>query len=493
MRFFRRLSWKLTASYTLVTVATLVTLEVVLVGVGLVLLQGAADRLPKSVAGAMARDVAPQLSPLLAGGTPDLQGIHRWLVGGDRSGFSATEGAPGLTIRVSAIDIADARVLVLDRRGYLLGSIRQAAALTSPHPFDRATVPGLVGLLPRALAGELAAQRLSVVTPSGQVTIAVPIRDDRGTVLGALVVNGPFFSMPAILGSAAALIVGSVLVLPVVVGIIGTAFGFLTAKRLTRRLTRATAVVSTWGQGDFTQTIQDQSADEIGHLSRQLNRMAVQLDELIETRQQLSAVDERNRLARDLHDSVKQHVFATSMHLRTAQVLWEHDPVAARRSLGTAFELTRQSQQELTSIIQMLRPVHLEGKGLRQALADYVERWQEQTGIAADFEVRGSGPGTLPSPVEDSLFRVTQEALANTARHSRASRAVVELTVANNQVSLVIEDDGRGFDGRESLQGVGLDSMRERVEAVNGTLHVASGTAGTSVVARAPLVRDGGA
>jgi NarL family two-component system sensor histidine kinase LiaS len=441
----------------------------------------------------MARDVAPQLSPLLAGGRPDLQGVHRWLVDGERSGIGATAGSPGVTIRIAATDFADARVLVLDNRGQLLGSIRQATALTAPQSFDRATVPELVRLLPRALAGVVDPKRLSTVTQSGQLTIAVPIRDERSAVLGVLVFNGPvLFPIATILGSAAVLIVGSVLVLTVVVGLIGTAFGFLTAKRLTRRLRRATAVVATWGAGDFTRTIPDESADEIGHLSRQLNRMAAQLDELIATRQQLSAVNERNRLARDLHDSVKQQVFATSLHLGAAQVRWEHDPASARRSLATAFELTRQSQQELTSIIQMLRPVHLDAKGLRQSLADYVDRWQEQTGIAAEFEVRGNGPGTLPPLVEDAFFRVTQEALANAARHSRASRVEVRLTFADNQVSLAIEDDGHGFDGRASASGVGLASMRERVEAVAGTLRIAGSPSGTSVVAQAPLAPDEG-
>jgi signal transduction histidine kinase len=143
----------------------------------------------------------------------------------------------------------------------------------------------------------------------------------------------------------------------------------------------------------------------------------------------------------------------------------------------------------MTTIIQTLRPVQLEDKGLQEALAEYVQRWQDQSGVAATCEARGDG--AIPLAVEETLFRVAQEALANVARHSRASRARVSLASDGKQAILTIADDGQGFDSRASSQGVGLRSMRERVEAAGGDLQIDSGTGGTTVVARVPITREG--
>jgi NarL family two-component system sensor histidine kinase LiaS len=279
------------------------------------------------------------------------------------------------------------------------------------------------------------------------------------------------------------LVVLGLILFTLLAGLIGTAFGFLTAHGLTRRLDRVRATAAAWGQGDFSRTIEDRSADEIGQLGRHLNRMAVQLEDLIDARQELSALNERNRLARDLHDSVKQQMFAVSMNLGAAEMLWEQDPQAARARLEAVRELVRQSQQELTTIIQALRPVQLEDKGLRLALAEHVERWQQQTGITAVFEA--DVDRALPLPVEEALFRIGQEALSNVARHSGATRVLVTLTARNGEASLMVRDNGLGFE-RHRRPGVGLRSMRERVEALGGEVKIESGPGGTSVIARVP-------
>jgi NarL family two-component system sensor histidine kinase LiaS len=172
------------------------------------------------------------------------------------------------------------------------------------------------------------------------------------------------------------------------------------------------------------------------------------------------------------------------MNLAAARARWEQDPAAARDRVEAAADLVRLSQQELTSIIQTLRPVELEGKGLCRALAEQVERWERQTGITAAFAARGNG--SLPFPVEEALFRIAQEALSNIARHSEASAARVTVTVGDGGAALAVEDNGHGFNARVSAEGVGLRSMRERVEALGGDLRIESGATGTAVVARVP-------
>lgn len=483
-RLFQRLGWKLTASYTFVTVATLVVFEVLVLGGLLVALYWGIQRLPETIADEMLTETAPQLEPLLAGDEPDLAGIHQWLASSETSGMRSLTGAPGVTITINALDMADnnTQFRVYDQQARLLGSIDQ----DQPQPAPELVDPGLPDVFYRALAGEDDPSELYDVSSSGELVVAVPVLGNDGEVLGALVFVAQFSPFSWIVGGAAVFVAASALLFTLTVGLLGTVFGFWTARGLTRRLKRVTAATAAWGQGDFSTTIEDRSRDEIGQMSRQLNRMAGELEELIEARQQLSAADERNRLARDLHDSVKQQVFAISMNLGAARALLDGQPEAARGRLDTAYELARQSQQELSTIIQTLRPIQLEDAGLVEALTAYTARWQAQSGIAVEFEARGNG--VLPTDLEDAFFRVAQEALSNVARHSGASRAHVTLTLTGQQATLEVQDDGRGFAG-DAAQGVGLSSMRERIAASGGTLDIVSNQAGTRVTASAPMTR----
>jgi signal transduction histidine kinase len=198
--------------------------------------------------------------------------------------------------------------------------------------------------------------------------------------------------------------------------------------------------------------------------------------------QDLAVADERNRLARELHDSVKQQVFATIMQLGAARVLLDRDPDAARTHLLEAEQLARQSGSELSLLIHELRPMALGDKGLVVAIQAYAADWSRQSNIEA--AVRARGACVLAPDIEHALLRVTQEALANVARHSQASAVTVELDLAPNAVTLTIGDNGRGFDTSTAPRGVGLESMRERLEALGGRLRVESNPGvGTTIAA----------
>lgn len=209
------------------------------------------------------------------------------------------------------------------------------------------------------------------------------------------------------------------------------------------------------------------------------------LNELKETQQKLqdlAVVDERNRLARDLHDSVKQQVFAISMQLSAARTaLSETDK--AYPSVTEAERLAQQAGSELTTLINALRPPGLESKTLADAIRDHVDMWSRQNKMEADTKIDGTI--TVHQQIEQALFRVLQEALANVARHSKADKVTVELKSENNAVVLTIEDNGIGFDAKQIAKGIGLDSMQERLIAVHGKIEVISGkSTGTRVVAK---------
>jgi NarL family two-component system sensor histidine kinase LiaS len=194
---------------------------------------------------------------------------------------------------------------------------------------------------------------------------------------------------------------------------------------------------------------------------------------LLQARQKLATLEERNRLARDLHDSVKQQIFAVAMQIGATKVLLKRDVDAAEVRLNEAQKLVNQAQQELTSLIRELRPVALEGKGLVAALRELATQWTQQTDIVANL--RAEGKQTLPLTLEEGLFRVAQEALANVARHSKATLVQIILTTTGDTVTLSVADNGQGFDtARSEHPGVGLLSMQERMRALGGDVEVES-------------------
>ncbi len=209
------------------------------------------------------------------------------------------------------------------------------------------------------------------------------------------------------------------------------------------------------------------------------------VDELKEAQQklkELAVVDERNRLARDLHDSVKQQVFAISMQLSAARTaLSETDK--AYQSVTEAERLAQQASAELTTLIGALRPPGLESKSLANAIREHVQEWSRQNKIDSETNIDSTFSVNLQT--EQALFRVLQEALANVSRHSKADKVSVELKSEGDAILLTIEDNGIGFNAKQISKGIGLDSMQERLIAVNGKIDVVSERSkGTRVIAK---------
>jgi NarL family two-component system sensor histidine kinase LiaS len=315
----------------------------------------------------------------------------------------------------------------------------------------------------------------------------VPILEESdGTVLGALAFTTE--ALPWSLWSLdviAQQIGYSLLFFTLFAGLMGTLFGSLTARGLVRRLGRLSESTNAWSRGDFSVFVDDSTGDELGHLAHDLNRMAQQLESLLNKRQEISVMEERNRLARDLHDSAKQQAFAASAQLGAAQALWHQDPTEAEGHLDEAAALVDEVRQELTHLIQELRPVALQGTGLASALREYGRDWAHQNCIQIEVRVQGERPLSLD--VELSLFRIAQEALANVARHSQADKTEISLSYGADVITLAVSDDGCGFDVGKTEGGLGLRSMLERAELLRGELVVSSALGkGTEVMVTCP-------
>jgi len=244
------------------------------------------------------------------------------------------------------------------------------------------------------------------------------------------------------------------------------------ARWITRRLNRLSDAATAWGNGNFSVSVNDNTGDEISDLAHGLNTMSRELQHMMETRQELAAFEERNRLARDLHDSVKQQVFAITMTLGAANALWEENPDQARRELESANQLSRQAQSELSALIHTLRPVELKNQELEEALREHINAWEKRSKIPTIFQVEGKGSITNES--EQALFRITQEALSNINKHSHATAASVILHFNTSQLIMEISDNGRGFDTAQIHKGMGLHSMRERIQDEGGQMEIIS-------------------
>ena len=234
------------------------------------------------------------------------------------------------------------------------------------------------------------------------------------------------------------------------------------------------------------QTVASELRDQI--IERQ--RSETERQELL--RQLVTAQEEeRRRISRELHDEIGQLVTALLLGLRTLPVL--------RRTAGPVEKLHKLAERvgrEVHAIALRLRPTSLDDLGLIHALANYVEEWSQRTRIAVDFHDTGWEGERLPGHLESTIYRIVQEALTNVVKHARATRVSLILERRPDQATVIVEDNGRGFDSTE-VQGaaagarLGLLGMSERAALVHGELSIeSSATGGTTVFVRIPLIRS---
>jgi PAS domain S-box-containing protein len=202
---------------------------------------------------------------------------------------------------------------------------------------------------------------------------------------------------------------------------------------------------------------------------------------------------ERRRIARELHDSAGQILAALGMNLSLAES--ENGPIApgAAKAIHESISLVQELSRELRTISHLLHPPLLDEVGLASALRSYLEGFTERSKIKVDLELPDD-LGRLPQESETSIFRVVQECLTNIHRHSGSPVARIRVTRSDNQITVEVEDEGKGIppEKREVMDsggspGVGIRGMRERLRQLGGTLEVNPNGKGTVVVARLPV------
>lgn len=261
---------------------------------------------------------------------------------------------------------------------------------------------------------------------------------------------------------------------------IGIACGLIASRYVTKQLQKMNEVTESWRQGNFDARIALPNDDVLIRHSRHLNAMAQDLEMYLCLKQNLAASDERNRLARELHDTVKQKLFALGLQLATAKA----KPAvmeAAGEHILEAQAITREAQYDLMEIITHLRPVRTSNSSLYDGIGIIGDDFRRRFDVS--IELKHSEPVQCNMHTEHHVLRIVQESLMNAVRHGKASK--IEITSKTDQgiTALTISDNGSGFDTDQKTEGFGLISMRDRVRDLpHGTFEIKSTTgAGTQI------------
>jgi two-component system nitrate/nitrite sensor histidine kinase NarX len=195
--------------------------------------------------------------------------------------------------------------------------------------------------------------------------------------------------------------------------------------------------------------------------------------ELHRNAQSLAVLEERQRLARNLHDAVNQSLFSAGLIAEVLPRLWDRDQLEARRSLEDLRKLTRGAMAEMRALLAELRPSTLTDADLGDLLRLLGNAFTGRTNVPATVTVEGEG--ALPPEVQVAAYRVCQEALSNVAKYAKARKVEISLKQYDAAIQLSIRDDGKGFDAKRTASGhYGLSMMQERADAIGARLSVTS-------------------
>jgi two-component system, NarL family, sensor histidine kinase LiaS len=285
--------------------------------------------------------------------------------------------------------------------------------------------------------------------------------------------------------------------------LVGAYFGIKGSYLIKGRLTDILLFVTTLRSGKISERIPIYEKDEIGLISEELNYLADYIQEQSNSLQRLAdkktslaqsahaaaVMEERQRLARDLHDVVSQQLFALSMMSSATLRLFEIDREKAKTQLEEISKIAANAQGEMRALLLHLRPIQLSDDRLCEGVIKLLQELKGKTNL--EFQASIDDIEHISKAAEEHLFRIIQEALSNILRHAEASRVKITLTEKENYIYLFIADNGKGFNpSKERIASYGLKTMRERCEEVGGVFNIRSKEdEGTYIDIRIPFSR----
>ncbi len=209
----------------------------------------------------------------------------------------------------------------------------------------------------------------------------------------------------------------------------------------------------------------DSSHAELAEAHKQLRQYALRIEDR-------ATLQERNRIAREIHDSLGHTLSAQTIQINNTLLFWETDRDRAHSFLKQAKQLGAEAMLEIRRSISVLRSNPLQGKSLTVAVQKLITDFQHHTGITPTAQI--DLPTTLPLEIETTLYRIVQESLTNISKHGEAREIAVQIQQQDGTIEMSISDNGRGFNPQQNTTGFGLRGMQERAVAVGGKLHVES-------------------
>jgi signal transduction histidine kinase len=222
------------------------------------------------------------------------------------------------------------------------------------------------------------------------------------------------------------------------------------------------------------------SREELLIANKRLTEYATQIEEL-------ATVQERNRIAREIHDSLGHSLTGFNLHLEVALRLLQSEPDEAKQLLLEAKQLGSTALKEVRASVSALRSEPLEGRSLKLAIQSLVEEFQRSTGIASQTDIDDfiDSDRQISPQLKTIVYRIVQESLTNISKHSEASFVNIFCQAKNQELEIAIEDNGKGFDITQNASGFGLQGMQERVMAVSGNLEIKTSQGnGCKIIAR---------
>lgn len=370
--------------------------------------------------------------------------------------------------RITSSSVPKMYIQIIDRTGQLL--------LSDP------------GVFPENVAIQFAAKtspstKINVkwLSENGPIWVDRPIMDDHNRMIGRLrVLFIAEFNVWVQLQSILNFLLNtwsSVLFLSLPIGI---ACGLVASRYVTKQLQIMNVVTESWRQGNFEARIALPNDDVLIRHSQHLNDMAQDLELFLSLKQSMAVTDERTRLARELHDTVKQKLFALGLQLATAKAKPTVMATAGEHILE-AETITREAQQDLMEIITQLHPAGTSKHSLYERIASIAGDFKRRFDVQVEL-VRAEHP-PCNAHTEHQVLRVVQEALMNAVRHGQATHIIITSKIEHGLCTLAIADNGSGFDTGKPSGGFGITSMRDRVLALpNGKFGINSAAgAGTHI------------
>ncbi|NEU79573.1 sensor histidine kinase [Nostoc sp. UIC 10630] len=201
-----------------------------------------------------------------------------------------------------------------------------------------------------------------------------------------------------------------------------------------------------------------------------------------------ATLEERNRIAREIHDSLGHSLTALNLQLETALKLWQSNPGKAETFLATAKELGSKALNDVRQSVSTMRSNPLQEQSLERAIASLAENFHRSNGILPIYQINLEYP--LPPEINTAIYRITQESLTNITKYAYATEVKLELATIRGNLRLIIQDNGRGFDLEQNTTGFGLHSMRDRTLALGGDFNINSTPgSGCKITVNIPLMR----